>query len=462
MEDSNLQILFSSAVSVTTYRKDTLKRYNKRFPKKFDDPDRPNLYRESLSGAVPLSMCTSLLDSSDYVHFTPPHNNYKYLELCQEYCLNPCVQTATTFINGYSQKRGYKRRRDNHTTNEKGLVESCKSQNQKVYKSGGGVPKDLPLPENVMGAIIYSDLLHDIGHEYRKWVFSHIDNTIMSYDNVQRKNITWTVYKEWLRIGNINESDFIGGYENVMSNWKKILQTDGEELTICLDGFLNNLQSNSNRNLFEDTCLESGLLLLLLHRSGKTFKKLTLVDGLFNEIDNFYLVDYIHKYISALSIIMKGVVVVATQVQPVSPKYIPFDILTLGSSSIQLKNGAIIPISDRQNAWHIWDVNALQTFHVPYSKRDLTALFAKNKNSTDHDVQQVLCNAAEVNFFRDAYRIDLAIQNNWSYITHDRLAFVFYNILVTILGVQNRSIFVAKTTTQNALDTMQIQCLTHV
>jgi len=126
------------------------------------------------------------------------------------------------------------------------------------------------------------------------------------------------------------------------------------------------------------------------------------------------------------------------------------------------KNGTRITISDRENAWHMYDVNAVQTFHVPYIKRDLTALFRDNKNSTDPNIQQVLRNAAEVNFFRDAYRIDIAIQNNWSYMTHDRLAFAFYNILVTTLGAPNRGIFIAKASVQTSADSIQIQCLTHV
>ena len=96
-----LHTIFSSDVPVEKYIKETLKRYNKEFPKKYQD--RPDFYRAALERTGPLELCTSFLDGVDY------HSHH--LQATLEYSTNPGVDNAIALLNGYVQQKPRRKRK---------------------------------------------------------------------------------------------------------------------------------------------------------------------------------------------------------------------------------------------------------------------------------------------------------------------------------------------------------------
>jgi len=48
----------------------------------------------------------------------------------------------------------------------------------------------------------------------------------------------------------------------------------------------------------------------------------------------------------------------------------------------------------------------------------------------------------DFNFLKDAYRVDVAIQTDSIFITYDRLAFIYYNLIVKWEKKDNKSLFI--------------------
>ena len=58
----------------------------------------------------------------------------------------------------------------------------------------------------------------------------------------------------------------------------------------------------------------------------------------------------------------------------------------------------------------------------------------------------------DFNFLKDAYRVDVAIQTDSVFITHDRLAFIYYNLIVKWEKKDNKSLFIRAPLIINNID----------
>jgi len=440
-----MKVLFSSDKSVESLRKRILRNYNILSPKQSEDPQRPNAYRAYLENiALPALPGYELSTLSN-------RDNDDLTRAYESFYLRPNVTTARALTGAT-----HKRRR-----NSKSIPTETVLQEKRVRRGGAE-----GITESRLNAMMYTDALHDLGKEYKHWVFQRVDHSIIPPNSVHARNITWTVAESWLRFAELTyDANFSPKAEDALPRWREQITQSGE-ITICIDGFLHNMQWKTPHDLFRNTLLESLMLLLIVYDNNITCKRLVIVDGGFNELDGFYFYKHIQDYIEYMSGLIKGIVVVKTYVKFPQPVYLP---MRVDEDHLTLANGDKI-LHNTTEMWVYINKDQLTTFHYPYEKSSLVRMFKDNCKSEDEKVQRVLENAVSANFFRDAYRIGLALQNKWVFITHDRLAFLMYSILATSNGLSNLGLFIGRdrqssiaapsaTATSQSLIPQHVQCL---
>jgi len=411
-----MKVLFSSDKSVESLRKRILRNYNILSPKEYEDPQRPNAYRAYLENTTQPGYELSTLSNRDNDDLTRAY---------EQFYLRPTIATARA-LTGTTHKR---RRRT------KSIPTDTVLQEKRVRRGGAA-----GLTDATLNAMMYTDALHDLGKEYKHWVFQRVDHSIIPPDSVHARNITWTVAQSWLHFAGLTyDANFSAKAEDALPRWREQIAQSGE-ITICIDGFLHNMQWKTPHDLFRNTLLETLMLLLIVYDNNITCKKLVIVDGGFNELDGFYFYKHIQDYIEYLSGLVKGVVVVKTYVKFPQPAFLPMQV---DADYVTLVNGDKI-LHNTTEMWVYINRDQLTTFHYPYEKSSLVRMFKEFYKSDDDKVQSVLENAVSANFFRDAYRIDLALQHKWVFITHDRLAFLLYSILAASHGLPNLGLFIGR------------------
>lgn len=84
-----MKVLFSSNKSVEPLRKRILRNFNKQYPKKYDDPEHPNIFRGYLENTIREGYELSTLSNRDSDELT---------RAFEPFYLKPCIETAKVFF----------------------------------------------------------------------------------------------------------------------------------------------------------------------------------------------------------------------------------------------------------------------------------------------------------------------------------------------------------------------------
>jgi len=86
------------------------------------------------------------------------------------------------------------------------------------------------------------------------------------------------------------------------------------------------------------------------------------------------------------------------------------------------------------------------SIHMYYDKEELVdfiyelhEIVLKDENTKLKKILDILI---DFNFLKDAYRVHVAIQTDSVFITYDRLAFIYYNLIVNWEKKDNKSLFI--------------------
>ena len=181
--------------------------------------------------------------------------------------------------------------------------------------------------------------------------------------------------------------------------------------------------------------LTAALLLVLLGnqqdcyglcaRSHNAPQTITLLDGDFMDIDSMLLLPFIEKYMFEMHKLTSRNVQYA--IAEGRPKYFEkyCQPVTLERTAIRIGTSAfpIYPIRNSQLKEPLHP--SASQWSLPYNKHDLRTKIAAIALSQTSEMQDIL----DVNFLRDAYRIDIACLHNALYITHDELSFRYFQWL---------------------------------
>ena len=80
---------------------------------------------------------------------------------------------------------------------------------------------------------------------------------------------------------------------------------------------------------------------------------------------------------------------------------------------------------------------------------ELYEIVLKDENTNLKTLLDILI---DFNFLKDSYRVDVAIQTDSVFITHDRLAFIYYNLIVKWEKKDNKSLFIRAPLIINNID----------
>ena len=91
-----------------------------------------------------------------------------------------------------------------------------------------------------------------------------------------------------------------------------------------------------------------------------------------------------------------------------------------------------------------------------YDKEELVDFIYELHEIISNDKNPKLKNLLDIlidfNFLKDAYRVDVAIQTDSVFITYDRLAFIYYNLIVKWEKKDNKSLFIRAPLIINNID----------
>lgn len=319
-------------------------------------------------------------------------------------------------------------------------------------RGGNGVDAAL------LRAYAFSDMLHDLvgieAHAWpvaRQWLLTQCAPHIRGAD-VPTHTLNDKLARAWVRASGMRWDDLFrkaraggedGALVDVLQSW-----ASQEKLSIVMDGVLG--------QAFE-TMVETALFLLMVHGGskvlrprlqtskrvvGQRIRELTILDGFFQEMDRVGSagVGFLSNYANALSKAFGGAAVAVWRpTAPLPPRFLMGYHVT-PDGAIGLPDGSRIEYHP-DKPWRYGQKKRVATaagIYVPYKKSALREMceeiFDEGRSPTQEEAA-LLERAALLNFFRDAYKADIALQHHAIFWTHDRLAFVFFRMLQELHGI---------------------------
>ena len=256
-------------------------------------------------------------------------------------------------------------------------------------------------------------------------------------------------------------------------------------LKIVLDGLFIQYEAshyiqNSNESQFCASMIQTAFILLLFHNAHKIYhihnkrnielKEIILLDGVFNKIEKFFTIKYYKKYLDSLKKSSKTYKVqletIGTEIQPIYYKKYYNDytyIETTIDNDVQIHIDENIILTTHHNSLKIKKIkdklnslSHINSINMYYDKEELLDLIdelyeivLKDENTKLKTLLDILI---DFNFLKDSYRVDVAIQTDSVFITHDRLAFIYYNLIVKWEKKDNKSLFIRAPLIINNID----------
>jgi len=295
---------------------------------------------------------------------------------------------------------------------------------------------------------------------------ANIENLLQNYDFKINKNKHENV--------NINiDSD--ATLFNIWLKWSNNI-----ELNIILDGLFINYKylQDPSKNGFNGFCgsmIQSAFILLLFNNAKfitdtyintitvhinpkykNKIKTVNLIDGIFNQIEETPPIHYFQIYCNNLKKICGFDKSGSINIKTIGVKYDPIyfikyykpnTIITKNS----LNNSLIVKLNNNYTFSSISKpTNKIEKIienisnHKPilnsyinlyYNKLELSEFISClfdiiEKDPGSNTVKEFILTLIDLNFIRDCFRADVAIQNDYVFITKDRLAFTYYSIIV--------------------------------
>jgi hypothetical protein len=232
------------------------------------------------------------------------------------------------------------------------------------------------------------------------------------------------------------------------------------DVTIVLDGIYSSFDSNKDVNDYTRSLVIYAFTMVLmgnLYEAGISFyiktgnqhkiakvksmpkhcNSITFLTGAFQTIDISGYDAFLHIWIDRLNDIINWSDVVTMKRVDVSPINQRFQFskdfrYALLDSSFRVGNKPLTSGNGNSNIETLQHISKHLTFN--YKKQDLRSIvnLFENLNETEWDTwKHVLYQLIDINFFRDAYRAEVAIQTNSIFITIDRLSYLYYDIQAT-------------------------------
>lgn len=195
-------------------------------------------------------------------------------------------------------------------------------------------------------------------------------------------------------------------------------------LTFVLDNFTVALQNNGGAPQSQSVLMLIGCSYLIVLLSNmkhlgmlSQYQNVTFVDGFFMKLDGSYVSRFFSLFLKSLSKLAN----LNTYIQPFKsfskiskPKY--FNMFFPGANaSITQTHVAIF-----QKQYDVYPPNCIPNqVYYPHSKAEFAKHVEANPNNKE---------LWYLNFLRDAFKADVAIETNSVFVTHDRLAFTYYKL----------------------------------
>lgn len=338
----------------------------------------------------------------------------------------------------------------------------------KERRGGGEAPErsgdsSVKIDPQLLQALAMSDLLHDVQSlnkkEYwdtvRKWFLQQCQPAL-STSGMTINLLNQGIGNAWVKaLGGSNMMTYAKMFDSTPEMLYATLQqwASQEKLLLVVDGLL---------SVNFDDIVETAILLLLLNGGNKIhklrlqisgprittrLKEIHLMDGFYQWIDQAEIdltigkhKGFIANYALALQKYTDVERVQVSKISPIPPHFLTgYRIVQYPSEKyhrIVLPNGKAIQYLPG-NPW-IYDFMMCkytpEGIHLPYVKQRMEDMihdvFYNNQNGIPTKTQQeFIIMVAYLNFFRDAYKADLALQIGATLWTRDRLLFVLYSLL---------------------------------
>jgi hypothetical protein len=209
--------------------------------------------------------------------------------------------------------------------------------------------------------------------------------------------------------------------------------------------------------LYHGVVLRKQNLSVLLPGRQQAFTEITFIDGSFNDVDNLLMAPFLNSWINNIKADCALNVVDCAFIYQ-RPHYIkdywPDVKIDASKRKLCLESGSCFEFGGSPNKLLRKSVDEfikhpdkgldaclmyVDTFELPYTKTDLRKMFELWAHVKDGDnkilIELQLKRIMDVNLFRDLYKIDIAIQNGFHFITKDRLAFAMYVLMCEMNGI---------------------------
>lgn len=327
---------------------------------------------------------------------------------------------------------------------------------EEIKCRGGG--RKVQVTPQLLEAFVSTDTIHDyISYGEKQTVINWLwkQQTIFEH-----KFNTGTLYNEnvckaWMKKANAdsNRVSFISRQNGKFSSSEDVQLLERfkcwasqTELTMIIDGLIGNtdfhtfIQTACVLMLFENgTKLLNASVAPELHLCGRVesnLKKITFMQGYFYDVDGNYTnmshlqpwVDYMKKFTTRKGkiLVIDTITMPGTTTSHMPSKYYMRTYMD-AHNTIHLPSGMQTTVQTEP-----WYSSNEFPIHLPYGKGELCEaierVLGKQQPLTITEEQQ-LRDAMELNFFRDAYMCDIALQGGCVLFTRDRLAFMLHTLM---------------------------------
>ena len=395
---------------------------------------------------------------------------------CDKYFTNPTTATARAFLTAYGIAHPLQSLLDN--VKVLSFASSSSGGSRRTPTVAAPVAPAFrmaqdPALEAHMRAWAWTDAYHDVrAHaevppHVREWMFDQqtvFPDTLTSSDPTL---LTQLLARTWAREANMKYTEHktpLGkrtyteaedtAFFRLFVNWMGT-----QNATCMLDGLLVNLSKSATHLDHWHGLVETAFLLVLFENGWTYYGKLAkltlrsaspqvkpiinhlaLIGGLVQNADAPLFSAFLLKYAAALTGILKKAgkpnATVSLEASSQPPQWLAFTV-SPGGKELTLSDERRCKI--QKHTWKYKEARHLHTFHLPYTKKHFTNMMLAHGGTASVGTSDALQleRAVFLNFARDAWKADIALQRGAMFLTHDRLAYCMYSMLARHAGLPN-------------------------
>ena len=320
----------------------------------------------------------------------------------------------------------------------KSITKQTRSKRHTQQRAGSLIP---PNNKNIINKLLYYDTLHDLLHAPNVSSTSclafakpyidippNIKKLYLSGDYAFTRTVFDTLRQEAQISIHTYETKNAHAIDQTLI---KRLASPKHPITFVLDNVIANIRHDATMSEATIGYLAGAFILCLATNMSRinpdlAMHPITLYDGLFLQIDGTYIPRFISLFLRSIKRCTKCPSARLHNLKDtMSPLYFNEALDTnihVTSSQGIVHRDMVFPITPfAQNISHT-------SPSFPHSKADFQKLFALSNKQQKGDL-------ATLNFLRDAFKADVAMQQDAIYVTHDRLAYLYYLLIGGKQGV---------------------------